>query len=91
MLGSVKGAYGGAVRAMHLHPTDELLATASLDRWARMHDCASRRLLSKVFMKAQLNACCWVEPAAATAAASPSEEAAHALLAARASKRVRVH
>lgn len=44
----------GSVKALTLHPTLPILASAGLDRTLRLHHTASRKLLAKVFLKSQL-------------------------------------
>ncbi|KFM26560.1 WD repeat-containing protein 74 [Auxenochlorella protothecoides] len=53
VVGGIKGA-AGSVKALTLHPTLPILASAGLDRTLRLHHTASRKLLAKVFLKSQL-------------------------------------
>ncbi|KAL6780971.1 hypothetical protein ACKKBG_A09235 [Auxenochlorella protothecoides x Auxenochlorella symbiontica] len=68
VVGGIKGA-AGSVKALTLHPTLPILASAGLDRTLRLHHTASRKLLAKVFLKSQLTG------AAFAAAPPPQPEA----------------
>ena len=41
----------GSARALTVHPSGEVLASVCLDRYLRLHSCASRQLLAKVYCK----------------------------------------
>lgn len=60
MMATLKGQIAGSVRQLSCDPGSELLCSVSLDRWARVHDGPSRKLLGKAYMKSQLTACAWV-------------------------------
>lgn len=55
--GALKGA-AGCVRALALHPDLPLLASVGLDRFLRVHNTATRKLLAKVYLKQQLTGGC---------------------------------
>ncbi|PRW58950.1 WD repeat-containing 74 [Chlorella sorokiniana] len=48
--GAIKGLAGSA-RALAVHPGGEVLASVCLDRYLRLHSCATRQLLAKVYCK----------------------------------------
>ena len=54
--GQLTSYYGGAgsVRGLAAHPTLPLLTVAGMDRYVRVYDTRSRRLLSKVYLKQRL-------------------------------------
>lgn len=41
----------GSARALAVHPGGEVLASVCLDRYLRLHSCATRQLLAKVYCK----------------------------------------
>ncbi|CAJ0943476.1 unnamed protein product, partial [Mesorhabditis belari] len=45
----------GAIRAIYGHPTAPYVASCGIDRFARVHDMNSKKLVSKVYCKARLN------------------------------------
>ena len=45
----------GSIRAIQCHPTDDIVASVGLDRYLRIHDINSRKLLQKFYLKSKLN------------------------------------
>ena len=60
MHSALKGP-AGAVTSLAMHPDLPLIASVGLDRYCRVHNVASRALLSKVYLKQQLTAVTWAE------------------------------
>lgn len=60
MMDALKGQIAGSIRSLDMHPEEPLLCSAGLDRWVRVHDTKSRKCLSKIYLKSQLTACCWL-------------------------------
>eukprot|EP01134_Creolimax_fragrantissima_P004544 CFRG4544T1 len=54
IVNSYKGA-SGSVRCVKCHPTLPYVASCGLDRYTKVHDINSGRLVSKVYMKTRLN------------------------------------
>ncbi|XP_014670024.1 PREDICTED: WD repeat-containing protein 74-like [Priapulus caudatus] len=50
-----KGAIAGSLRCVHCHPTEPLVASCGLDRFLRIHDVNTKKLLHKVYLKSKLN------------------------------------
>ena len=48
---------GGSVRQIIRHDSQPIIACVSLDRMLRIYDIASRRMISKVYLKQRLNCC----------------------------------
>ena len=55
MQGSLKGP-AGAVRSLALHPQLPIMASVGLDRFLRLHNVESNKLLCKLYLKLQLTA-----------------------------------
>ncbi len=53
MSGALKGSTG-SVRALALHPSEPLLASAGLDRYVRVHSTATRKQVASVYLKQHL-------------------------------------
>jgi len=73
MMGSLKGQIAGSVRCLAMHPSEPLICSVGLDRWARVHHTATRKLLMSTYLKSQLTACAWAGfEAAPVVAAEPA-------------------
>ena len=56
-LGKFKdGVAGGSIRDLECHPTRPYVASVGLDRYLRIHDMNTRRLVSKMYLRQRLNA-----------------------------------
>lgn len=76
-LTTLKGQIAGSIRDVAISPDGQGIASVGLDRWLRVHDCATRKLKGKVYLKAQATACCWgdEQPVDSSAvAAAPSRK-----------------
>eukprot|EP00803_Ostreobium_quekettii_P011707 evm.model.scf_2179.2 EVM.evm.TU.scf_2179.2 scf_2179:8957-13401(+) len=60
--GSLKGQISGSVRALTAHPSRPLVASASLDRFIRIHHPVTRKLLLKKYVKYQLTGVGFLPP-----------------------------
>jgi len=57
MLGKFNhGIAGGSIRDIECHPTRPYVASVGLDRYLRVHDMKTRRLVSKMYLRQRLNA-----------------------------------
>ena len=66
----------GAVKSLALHPQMPVIASVGLDRFFRLHDTSSRRVLCKVYLKQQSTAVAWGEiPSQALAQVQPVQAA----------------
>lgn len=76
----VRGFHGfaGAIRSIHVHPTQDIVAVVGLDRFARTFNINNRHVISKVYLKQRLQAVlCDAEPFAAPARASTKKRSRH--------------
>ena len=56
-LGKFKdGVAGGSIRDLECHPTRPYVASVGLDRYLRIHDMNTRRLVSKMYLRQRVNA-----------------------------------
>lgn len=51
----------GAVKSLALHPQLPVIASVGLDRFFRLHDTASRKVVCKIYLKQQSTAVVWGE------------------------------
>ena len=51
----------GAVKSLALHPELPVIASVGLDRFFRLHNTSSRRMMCKVYLKQQSTAVVWGE------------------------------
>lgn len=66
----------GAVKSLAMHPSLPVIASVGLDRFFRLHDTSSRKVLCKFYLKQQSTAVVWGEvPAEAQIQAAPVEKA----------------
>jgi hypothetical protein len=56
---ALKGQIGGSVRSIQAEHDNQLLCSASLDKWLRVHDVRTRKLLHKVYLRQPLTFCLW--------------------------------
>lgn len=61
LTGSLKGQIGGSVRCIQLSPDENFVCSVSLDKWLRVHDARTRKLMCKVYLKAALTSCVWLD------------------------------
>jgi hypothetical protein len=76
--GRVSSYHGGAgsVRGLQAHPTLPLLMATGLDRYLRVYDTRSRRMISRVYLKQHIN-CLALVPAALQAQVTESSQASY--------------
>lgn len=63
-IGGYKGGCQGSVRGIAVNQSENLLASASMDRYVRVYDITKRTLIQKVYLKQKLNCCMFVNDAA---------------------------
>jgi hypothetical protein len=52
----------GSIRALSLHPRQDVIASVGLDRFLRIHDTKSRCCVAKLYLKQQLTGVAWLPP-----------------------------
>lgn len=48
------------MRCIQLSPDENFVCSVSLDKWLRVHDARTRKLMCKVYLKAALTSCVWL-------------------------------
>lgn len=61
LTGSLKGQIGGSVRCIKLSPDENFVCSVSIDKWLRVHDARTRRLMCKLYLKSALTSCVWLD------------------------------
>lgn len=48
------------MRSLKLASDENLVCSVSLDKWLRVHDSRTRRMMCKIYLKAALTSCMWM-------------------------------